>query len=56
MYMKGKIRVLEVRKDKAFEIPKGSLPLRLERVTEPNGLVNPQPSEERFLLYYMQEE
>ena len=54
--MKAKIRIMEVSKDKSFEFPKNATPLRLEPITEPNGLVNPSPSEEKFRLFYVQEE
>jgi hypothetical protein len=54
--MKSRLRVIEVRKDGPIELPDGSIPLRLERVIEPNGLVNPSPSQDRFMLYYLQKE
>jgi hypothetical protein len=54
--MKRKLRVVEVRKDKPIELPDDAIPLRLERVIEPNGLVNPSPSPDRFMLYYLQKE
>ena len=54
--MKSKLKVLEIRKDTTIDLPKGALPLRLDKVVEPNGLVNPAPSEEKFLLYYLEEE
>jgi type III secretory pathway lipoprotein EscJ len=54
--MKTKIRTVEIEKDKTFELPKNAKPLKLERIIEPNGLVNPSPSEDRFRLYYLQEE
>jgi hypothetical protein len=54
--MKSKLRVVEVRKDKLVELPDGAIPLRLELVVEPTGLVNPTPSSERFMLYYLEKE
>jgi hypothetical protein len=54
--MKSKLRIVDVWKDRTIELPDGSIPLRLERVIEPTGLVNPSPSSERFLLYYLQKE
>ena len=54
--MKSKLRVVEVRKDKLVELPDGAIPLRLEQVVEPTGLVNQTPSSERFMLYYLEKE
>jgi len=54
--MKRKLRVVEVRKDKTVELPDDVIPLGLEPVVEPNGTVNPSPSRDRFILYYLQEE
>jgi hypothetical protein len=54
--MKSKLRVVEVRKDKAIELPDNAIPIRLEPVVEPTGLVNPKPSSEKFMLYYLQRE
>jgi len=54
--MKRKLRVVEVRKDKTVELPDDVIPLGLEPVVEPNGMVNPSPSRDRFILYYLQEE
>jgi len=54
--MKGKLRVVEVRKDKAIELPDNAIPIRLDPVIEPTGLVNPAPSSEKFMLYYLQRE
>ena len=47
---------LEVRKDKVIELPDNAIPIRLEPVIEPTGLVNPAPSSERFVLYYLEKE
>lgn len=54
--MKRRLRVVEIRKDKPVELPNDAIPLRLERVIESNGLVNPSPSSDRFTLYYLQTE
>jgi hypothetical protein len=54
--MKSKLRVVEVRKDKAIELPDSAIPIRLEPVIEPTGLVNPKPSTEKFMLYYLEKE
>jgi len=54
--MKSKLRVVEVRKDKLIELPDGAIPLRLEQVDESTGLVNPTPSSEKFMLYYLEKE
>jgi hypothetical protein len=54
--MKHRLRVIEVRKNQPMELPDDAIPLRLERVIEPNGLVNPSPSPDKFMLYYLQKE
>jgi hypothetical protein len=54
--MKSKLRVVEVRKDKEIELPNNAIPVRLEQIIEPTGLVNPTPSSERFILYYLEKE
>lgn len=54
--MKSKLRVVEVRKDREIDLPDNAVPVRLERVIEPTGLVNPAPSSERFVLYYLEKE
>ncbi len=54
--MKGKIRVIEIRKDKTIELPDNAIPIKLEQVTEPTGLVNPAPSSDKFKLYYIEKE
>jgi hypothetical protein len=54
--MKSKLRVVEIRKDKLIDLPDGAIPLRLEQVVEPTGLVNPPPSSEKFMLYYLEKE
>jgi hypothetical protein len=54
--MKSKLKVIEVRKDKPIDLPDGAIPLRLEPVVEPTGLVNPAPSSDRFILYYLEKE
>lgn len=54
--MKSKLRVVEVRKDREIDIPDNAVPIRLEQVIEPTGLVNPAPSSQRFLLYYLEKE
>jgi hypothetical protein len=56
MDMKSRLRVVEIRKDRPIELPDDSIPLRLERVIEPTGLVNPSPSPDKFVLYYLQKE
>jgi hypothetical protein len=52
--MKSKLRVVEVRKDKEIELPEDAVPIGLEQVFEPTGLVNPAPSSEKFVLYYLE--
>ena len=54
--MKHKLKVVEIRKDKPIELPNDAIPLKLEQVLEPNGLVNPSFSRDRFMLYYLQRE
>ena len=54
--MKSKLRVVEVRKDKVIELPDGAIPLRLEEIVQHTGLVNPSPSSEKFMLYYLEKE
>jgi len=54
--LKSKLRVVEVRKDKAIEFPDNAIPIRLEQVVEPTGLVNPAPSSDKFVLYYLEKE
>lgn len=54
--MKSKLRVVEVRKDREIDIPDNAVPVRLDQVIEPTGLVNPAPSSQRFLLYYLEKE
>jgi hypothetical protein len=54
--MKSKLRVIEIRKDKQIELPDNAIPVRLEQVIEPTGLVNPAPSSEKFVLYYLEKE
>jgi hypothetical protein len=54
--MKSKLRVIEIRKDKEIELPDSAVPVRLEQVIEPTGLVNPAPSSEKFVLYYLEKE
>ncbi|MGA8905008.1 MAG: hypothetical protein WB661_08380 [Candidatus Bathyarchaeia archaeon] len=54
--MKSKLRVVEVRKDKTIELPDNAIPIRLDQVVEPTGLVNPAPSSEKFVLYYLEKE
>lgn len=54
--MKSKLRVIEIRKDKEIELPDNAIPVRLEQVIEPTGLVNPAPSSEKFVLYYLEKE
>ena len=48
--MKSKLRVVEVQKDTTIELPDNAVPIRLEQVTEPTGLVNPGPSSNKFVL------
>ncbi|MGA3109457.1 MAG: hypothetical protein ABSD99_08370 [Candidatus Bathyarchaeia archaeon] len=50
------MRVIEVRKDREINLPDNAVPVRLEQVIEPTGLVNPAPSSERFVLYYLEKE
>jgi len=52
--MKSNLRVVEVRKDKLIEFTDGAIPLRLEDTVQPTGLVNPSPSSEKFMLYYLE--
>ena len=52
--MKNKLRVIEVRKDKPIELPDNAIPVRLDHVVEPTGLVSPAPSSEKFVLYYLE--
>ena len=54
--MKVRLRSHEVQRGKETELPDNAVPIRLERVIEPNGLVNPDPSSEKFVLYYLQKE
>jgi len=54
--MKRKLRIIEVRKDKGIELPPDAIPIRLEHVIEPTGLTNPEPSSEKFVLYYLEKE
>ncbi|MGA2973649.1 MAG: hypothetical protein ABSE39_13655 [Candidatus Bathyarchaeia archaeon] len=54
--MKSKLRVIEIRKDKQIDLPDNAIPVRLEQVIEPTGLVNPAPSSEKFVLYYLEKE
>jgi hypothetical protein len=54
--MKSKLRVVEVRKDRAIELPDSAIPIRLDQVVESTGLVNPRPSSEKFVLYYLEKE
>jgi hypothetical protein len=54
--MKSKLRIVEVRKDREITLPDNAIPVRLEQVIEPTGLVNPAPSSERFILYYLEKE
>jgi hypothetical protein len=54
--MKGRLKVVEVRKDKPVELPDDAIPIRLERVTEPTGIVNPSPSSDKFMLYYLEKD
>jgi len=54
--MKSRLRVVEVRKDRAIDLPDNAIPIRLDQVIEPTGLVNPTPSSEKFVLYYLEKE
>jgi len=54
--MKSRLRVVEVRKDKPIELPDNAIPIRLDQVVEPTGLVNPAPSSDKFVLYYLEKE
>jgi hypothetical protein len=54
--MKSKLRVIEIRKDKEIELPDNAIPVRLEQLIERTGLVNPAPSSEKFVLYYLEKE
>jgi hypothetical protein len=54
--LKSKLRVVEIRKDREIDLPDNAIPVRLEQVIEPTGLVNPAPSSERFVLYYLEKE
>ncbi len=56
MKVRNKLRIVEVRKDKTIELPDNIFPLRLERVTEPTGRVNPAPSSEQFMRYYLEKQ
>ena len=52
--MKSKLRVVEVRKDTTIELPDNAIPIRLDHVVEPAGLLNPAASSEKFVLYYLE--
>jgi hypothetical protein len=52
--MKSKLRVVEVQNDKTIELPDNAIPIRLDQVVEPTGLVNPAASSEKFVLYYLE--
>ena len=54
--MKTKLRIVEVRKDRTIELPAGAIPIRLDQVVEPTGLIDPEPSQEKFVLYYLEKE
>jgi hypothetical protein len=54
--LKSKLRIVEIRKDREIDLPDNAIPVRLEQVIEPTGLVNPAPSSERFVLYYLEKE
>ncbi len=54
--MKSMLKVVEVRRGKAIELPDNAIPIRLEQVIEPTGLVNPSPSSDKFILYYLEKE
>jgi hypothetical protein len=54
--MKSRLKVVEIRKDRVIEIPDNAIPIKLEQVIEPTGLVNPAPSSEKFVLYYLEKE
>ncbi len=43
-------------KDREIELPDNAVPVRLEQVIEPTGLVNPTPSPGKFVLYYLEKE
>jgi len=53
--LKTKLRVREIQKEKGIELPDNAVPIKLEHIIEPNGLVNPGPSE-KYLLYYLEKE
>jgi hypothetical protein len=53
--LKTKLRVREIQKEKGIELPDNAVPIKLEHIIEPNGLVNSGPSE-KFLLYYLEKE
>ena len=52
--MKRRLRVIEIRKDRPIELPDDSVPLKLERVVESSVVINPPPSPDRFMLYYLE--
>lgn len=54
--MKSKLKVIEGRKDETIELPDNAVPIRLEQVVGATGLVNPEPSSEKFMLYYLEKE
>jgi len=54
--MKSKLRIVEVLKDRTVGLPDNAVPIKLEQVIEPTGLVNPSPSSDKFVLYYLEKE
>jgi hypothetical protein len=52
--MKGALRAVEIRKDKSFELSENMIPVRLEPVIDYMGKTVPEPSSEKFILYYIE--
>ena len=45
---------MEIRKDKSFELSENMIPVRLEPVIDYMGKTVPEPSSEKFILYYIE--
>jgi len=55
-FIKSKLRVVEVRKDKLIELPDGAIPLRLDEIVQSTGLLNPSPSSEKSMPWYLEKD
>ena len=53
--MLAKLKVIEVRTDKTVELPEKIIPVKLEPIMEPCGLIVPVISD-KFLLHYFEKE